>query len=100
MEQKRENPFLQTVGPLVRTPVHEQVLAPRVAVDVTIKQYVTALKGLSHHHFCGAIFWTLLHTRCYPLPIQIQATKRSSVISNNYPIRIKHWNYFENEVVS
>jgi len=41
MEQQREDSFLQTICSLVGAAVHEQILAARMSVDITVKQDVT-----------------------------------------------------------
>lgn len=41
VEKQREDPLLQAVCALVRAPVHEQVLAPGVAMDVAVEQDVS-----------------------------------------------------------
>lgn len=99
MEQQWEDPLLQPVGPLVAAAVHKQVLAPRVAVDVAVKQNVSTLQSLAHHHFGRTVFRTLFHARSDPLSIQIQTRQRATVVANNYTVGVQHWYYFEHEVV-
>jgi hypothetical protein len=43
VEKQGEDAFLKAVGPLIRAAIHEQILAPRVAVNVTVKQDISAL---------------------------------------------------------
>jgi hypothetical protein len=49
VKQEGEDPFFKPVCSLVSTAVHEEVFAPGVAMDVTIKKDVPTLKGLAHH---------------------------------------------------
>lgn len=99
-EKKREDPFLQSVSPLVRAAVHKQVLASGVAVDVAVEQDVSRLQGLPHHHLGGAVLGTLLHARRNPLPIQVEARKRRSVVAHDDSVWIQHRDDLEHEVVS
>jgi len=39
-------------------------------------------------------------TRLYPFSVQVHSLQGTSVVPINYPIRIKHWNYFEDKVLS
>ena len=71
-----------------------------MTVDIAIEQNVSALEGLSHHHFGRAVFGTGLHARSYPLSIQIEAAERRSIVTDQNPIWVQHWNYLEHEIVS
>jgi hypothetical protein len=90
VEEEWENSFLQTISPLVGAAVHKKVLATRVAMYITIKEDVSAFQGLAHHHLRRAILGALLHAWCDPLSVQIEATKRGPVISNQHPIWVQH----------
>jgi hypothetical protein len=100
VEEEGKDALLESVGTLVRAPVHEQVLASGVAVDIAIEEDVTTLKCLSHHHLGGAILWELLHTWRDPLSVEVHAAQGRSVVSDDDAIRIEHRNDLEHEVVS
>ena len=67
---------------------------------ITVEENVSRVLSLAHHDFRRKVLRALFHRRALPLAIQIEAGERSAIISNNHAIRIEHWNYFENEVVS
>lgn len=85
---------------MIRTPVHEQIFAPRMTVNVTVEQNVSALKSLPHHHLGWTVLWTLLHAWCNPLSIEVKSTEWAPIVADNHPVWIKHGNNFEHEVVS
>lgn len=100
VEQEREDSLLQSVGPLVGASVHEQVLAPRVAVDVAVEEDVTTLQRLPHHHLGGAVLWELLHAGRDPLSVEVHAAQGSSVVSDDDAVGVEHRDDLEDEVVS
>ena len=69
-------------------------------MNIAIEQNVSTFKGLSHHHFSRAVFGTGLHARSYPLSIQIKTAKRRSIVTDQNPIWVEHWNDFEHKIVS
>ena len=100
MEQQWEDPLLKSVSPLITAPIHKQVLAARVTMNVAVEQDVPALQGFSHHHFGGAVFWALLHAWSNPLSVQIKAAERAPIISDDDTVWIQHRNNLEDKVVS
>ena len=69
-------------------------------MDIAIEQNVSTLQCFSHHHFSGAIFGALLHTRSDPLPIQIESTERGPIVTYQDSVRVEHWYDLEHKVVS
>lgn len=100
MEEQWEYSFFQTVSSLVRAAVHEKVFASRMAMYITIEEDVSTLECLAHHHFSGAVFGTLLHAWRDPLTIEIEATQRRPIISNQDAIRVEHGDDLKYKVVT
>jgi len=69
MIKKWENSFFKSVGSLIGASIHEQIFAPWMTMDITVKQNVSAFKCFTHHHFGGTVFWTLLHAWSNPLSV-------------------------------
>ena len=66
-----------------------------MTMDITVEKNISTFKRFSHHHFSGAVFWELFHTWSNPLSIEISATQRCPIITNNDTIWIEHRNDFE-----
>lgn len=71
-----------------------------MSMNITVEQNVSTLQCFSHHHFSGAIFWALLHARSDPLPIEIESTERSPIVTYQDSVRVEHWYDLEHKIVS
>ena len=69
-------------------------------MNIAIEQNVSTFKGLSHHHFSGAVLGTGLHAGSYPLSVQIKAAERRSIVTDQNSVWVEHWNDLEHEIVS
>jgi hypothetical protein len=99
MEQQWKYSFFQSIRFLVATPIHEQILCPRVSMIIAIKQYISAFQCFLHHHLHREVLGTQLSTRINPLPVQIQSRQRAPVIAYNHSIWIQHWHNLKYEMV-
>ena len=99
VEEVRKNPFLQPISSLIGTSIHEQILAPRMSVNIAVEEDISAFKSLPHHLFTRVVFGLVFAGRTDPLSIKILATERTSVISIYNTIRIQHRDYLEDEVI-
>lgn len=87
-EQKREDPFLQSVCFLVRAPVHKQILGARVPMIVAVKKDVAAVLGLAHHNLGRVVLRAQLLARRQPLSVQVQTTQTAPVVADNHSVRV------------
>ena len=69
-------------------------------MDVAVKEDVSALKGLAHHHFGRAVFGADLHRGRNPLTVEVEPTQRGSVVADQHAVGVEHRNYFEHKIVS
>lgn len=99
MEEQWEDPFFQSVGPLIRATVHEQVLASRVTMDITVEQDVTTFQSLPHHHLGRAVLRELLHAGRNPLPVEIHATEGGTVVTNDDTVWVEHRDDLKYEII-
>jgi hypothetical protein len=52
----------------------------------------------THHLFRVENWWVCLTRRPIPHPIQINPSKRATVITVNHTVRVQHWNDFKNKM--
>ena len=80
--------------------IHEDVLFPRVAVEVTEQQYFSLFLSFTNQLLDMEDHRMLLLRGLLPLPVQVLAHQWTSCISQNDSISIDHGHDFEYEVVS
>lgn len=79
---------------------HEGVTPNRVPMHITVKEDLSRLECPLHHQLRVVVNREILGRTSDPLPIQIDAHQRASVISNDHTIRILHRHDFEYESIS
>jgi len=69
-------------------------------MKVTIQKHISVLLK-----FFNYLLYVVNCRMCFswwlqPLSVQVNSSYRASCISNDYPIRIQHWYYFKDKIVS
>ena len=85
---------------LVVISVHENVLFTAMTVKIT-KYGQLSLFGKLNYHLLGVVdCWMQSFARCFPSPIEVTASQRTSVISVNHAIWVKHGDYLKYKILS
>ena len=69
-------------------------------MDIYEEMNVSTLKCLTHHFFHTHYFRGRLLHRVQPLAVEVQSCQTTSVVTDNYAVRVEHWYNFEDERVS
>ena len=71
---------------------HEDVAACRMTMEVTEEENVTGFECAFHHQLRVVVYRVEFARRANPLPVEILAHKRASVVANDDAIRVEHRN--------
>ena len=97
-EQIRKNSCLMRHF-LIVIAIHEDIFSSTMTVQITVKHYISFFFKRTNKSLSCTVFWVQSFWRIFPPTVQILANETTSVVPINYPVRIQHRDYFENEVV-
>ena len=80
--------------------VHEDVLAARVAVQVTIENYVSFIPELTYQFLDCKVHWVNYAARSFPSSIKVLSRQGTSIISIDHSVGIQYWNDLEHKMVT
>jgi len=64
-------------------------------MEVTVEFDFTALESLADHLLDSIALWEDLRAWIRILAIQVMTRQAASIVTNDNPIRVQHWNYLE-----
>lgn len=96
-----EDPLLQFVrSGMCMTSIHEQVLIPRMTMDISEEVNWSALQSLLDHCHTSVNFRMQLRVWSSPLSVKVNPSQGATVISYNYTIWVEHGDNFEYEQIT
>eukprot|EP00349_Pseudokeronopsis_sp_Brazil_P001567 CAMPEP_0202964870 /NCGR_PEP_ID=MMETSP1396-20130829/8991_1 /ASSEMBLY_ACC=CAM_ASM_000872 /TAXON_ID= /ORGANISM="Pseudokeronopsis sp., Strain Brazil" /LENGTH=209 /DNA_ID=CAMNT_0049687339 /DNA_START=279 /DNA_END=906 /DNA_ORIENTATION=+ len=99
VDEAGEDLLFEAVIHAARVPVHEDVLLPRVAVQVAHQEYVPVLLQLLYQHFGVVDGGVQLPGWVDPAPIEVHSRQVAPRTPIDHPVHIQHRHYLEHKVV-
>jgi hypothetical protein len=83
----------------ILTPIDEDVVPPRVAMDVTVHENSILLCQAAKEDLGLVDLWECFSQNCAVLSIQVLAQQAAPGIPHDHAVRIQHGNQFENKTI-
>lgn len=80
--------------------VHEHILPPTVAMQVTVERHWSLRSKLFRKLLCVVYSWVQDLRGMLPSSVQVTASKGAPVVATYHTIGVEHGYYLENEVIS
>lgn len=80
--------------------INKRVSFHWMAMKITVQMNLILLKEVWNHLFQVINFWMKVFGRVLPTFIEVISRNVWSVVTMNYPIRVEHWDNFEDKVLT